>query len=61
MTPANPATQRRRKSSARAPLPDADSAPGSGGVMERFDAGDLLRDLTRAGFEPVVFEGAGGR
>ena len=30
--PANAATQRRRKSSARPPQPDADSAPGSGGV-----------------------------
>ena len=29
--------------------------------MERFDAGELLADLVDAGFEPSVFEGAGGR
>lgn len=35
--------------------------PGAGGVMERFEAADLLRSLADAGFEPVAFEGAGGR
>ena len=35
--------------------------PGAAGVMERFEAADLLHALGRAGFEAVVFEGAGGR
>ncbi len=42
-------------------LASADVEPGAAGVMERFDAADLLRSLGDAGFEAVAFEGAGGR
>lgn len=34
---------------------------GAGGVVEHVPAATLLHDLVAAGFEPVVFDGAGGR